>query len=189
MNEILAEIDCERSLAKNKLVFATQDLVFFDKFEKDGQTVIAIIMMIGLPSMTIYMSFDLINEGKYYIMTVLNIVSFGVAILVGSSFFSKSKLYKIKGGGTLINTKIIRTVSEKFNWVIMYDSRKMVIIDPTGEKKHQITILFDNADIRINSAFVGSGSTPGRMPVFSLESHKLTEQFQKEFKTILNEKI
>ncbi|MCG8697343.1 MAG: hypothetical protein MI922_04760 [Bacteroidales bacterium] len=157
---MITKIDYEKSLHTRKLVYETSRIEWvFDR------VVYSIIVIAMFPLAATFYAIFAYNEGAVndsVVSTVLFIpVALGLAILFLYRVLTVYNLDKIVGISPGVNRTIVESLVSDWEWIIYESNDKYLITAPLASPfawGHQVTILFDDKDILINSISFGRGA-------------------------------
>lgn len=156
---MIIEIKPEESIKENRMIYK------ISRFEKIYDWLIWTAFIVSLPLATIMYSYSLIsdkqlNDNLIEVM-IINAISFGLGYLIYYRHKTALKLERLTGISPDKNRQIINKVLEELKWTKMYENKDFLITFPEVSflsSMHQITILYDDKDILINSITFGRGA-------------------------------
>ena len=175
----ILKIDIQKSLNFEKLYFHKS---LFVKIWEHILIIINILFFLYITGMNLYD--DRLNSEPYgwslFLFVFMIIIAYAAYYLSSKS----NSLEKIEGISEIINTKIVKEITENNKWRIHSDEKGLDIInvsflDTQTDYGKQIVILYNGNDVLVNCISFALGKTPNPFNWFS--NKRMEKQFRVEF--------
>ena len=122
------------------------------------------------------------NAWKYYLPMLI-----GTGFLTISGF-KTDKLIRVRGLNQEANRKLVLETIEELNWDVNINNKNIVIVTPSTDYLfnggRQVTIIFDQMDILLNST--AYGFLGGISPMHFVSNGSIVRQIRKIFEQKIN---